>query len=91
MNLSEISQKVGELNNWFLEQNFIEKVFEFSNFNTSIVFINEVAKISNELNHYPDILISYNLVRLSLTTHSEKALTIKDFEFAKMVDKININ
>jgi 4a-hydroxytetrahydrobiopterin dehydratase len=36
--------------------------------------------------HHPDITINYNLVTLSLSTHSEGGVTEKDFQLAKEID-----
>jgi len=52
----------------------------------AIRFLNQVARLAESMNHHPDISIRYNRVGLSLTTHDEGGLTIKDF---KLAGKIN--
>ncbi|NIV15466.1 MAG: 4a-hydroxytetrahydrobiopterin dehydratase, partial [Aliifodinibius sp.] len=39
-------------------------------------------------NHHPDIMIIYNTVQLSVTTHDAGGLTEKDFELAKKVNEL---
>jgi hypothetical protein len=40
------------------------------------------------MNHHPDIEIRYNKVRVTLTTHDEGGLTMKDFKLASKIDRI---
>lgn len=88
MNLQEIQTAVGELNEWNLEVNVLVKDFQFTNFSEAMAFVNKVADIAEKENHHPDIMINYNRVRLSLTTHSAHGLTQKDFDVAKHVDAL---
>ncbi|NCO11164.1 4a-hydroxytetrahydrobiopterin dehydratase [Candidatus Pacearchaeota archaeon CG_4_9_14_0_2_um_filter_39_13] len=90
MNLAEISKRMQRLKGWALEQNSIEKIFEFSSFKRAINFVNQVADIAENKEHHPDMIISYRIVRLSLSTHSEKTVTEKDFEVAEEIDKISL-
>jgi 4a-hydroxytetrahydrobiopterin dehydratase len=51
-------------------------------------FANEVAKIADEEDHHPDILVRYNKVKLDLWTHAANGLTENDFIVAAKVDAI---
>jgi 4a-hydroxytetrahydrobiopterin dehydratase len=86
--LGIINERMDSLNNWALEGNCIVKDYSFDNFKVALEFVNKVGEIAEEQEHHPDILVSYNKVRLSLTTHSEKGLTSKDFEVAEAIDKL---
>jgi 4a-hydroxytetrahydrobiopterin dehydratase len=88
MNLAEITEKMSELKAWSLEGNVITKDFEFKDFKEALDFVNKIGEIAEKHEHHPDIVILYNKVRLSLTTHSAKELTEKDFEVAKEIDGI---
>ncbi len=74
---------------WRLRGKNISRTFVFEDFAQSIRFVNRVAKRAELMNHHPDILIRYNRVRLSLTTHDEGGLTIKDFKLAKKINRIS--
>jgi len=50
-------------------------------------FVNRVARLAEAANHHPDITISYNRVKLALTTHDEGGLTMKDFRLAGRINK----
>ncbi|MFH1425363.1 MAG: 4a-hydroxytetrahydrobiopterin dehydratase [archaeon] len=88
LNLGEINQEMAGLNSWSLEGNSITKNFTFTNFKESLDFVNRIGEIAEKLQHHPDVLITSNEVRLALTTHSENALTHKDFQLAKEIDLI---
>ena len=51
-------------------------------------FVNTVARLAEAANHHPDIVIMYNKVRLTLTTHDEGGLTEKDFKLARRINKL---
>lgn len=88
--LFEIQNKMTKLRNWALEGSSIVKDRVFRDFKEAIEFVNKVAEIAEKHNHHPSIVISYNIVRLTLTTHEAKGLTVKDFEVAEEIDKIII-
>ena len=76
------------IDGWSLEENSLVKIFNFANFKESLDFFNKVGEIAEKHYHHPEAMISYNVVRLSLSTHSEKGLTKKDFEVARDIDKL---
>ncbi|MDX1608021.1 MAG: 4a-hydroxytetrahydrobiopterin dehydratase [Candidatus Spechtbacterales bacterium] len=61
------------------------KKFKFPDFKEAMKFVNKIANIAEEINHHPDISISYNEVALSITTHSENNLTNKDYTLARRI------
>ena len=66
----------------------IEKTFSVTGFPQSLLFVNAVGLLAESKNHHPDILIQWNKVRLSLSTHDAGGLTSKDFELAKMINQL---
>ena len=66
----------------------IRKNFEFKNFKEALDFVNKSGEIAEKEDHHPDIFLSYNKVRISLTTHSQNSLTNRDFKVAQEIDKI---
>ena len=87
LSLNIINEKMSKLDNWALEGNAITKDFRFGTFKGALDFINKIGEVAEKLNHHPDITLSNNIVRLSLTTHSENGLTSMDFELAEEIDK----
>jgi 4a-hydroxytetrahydrobiopterin dehydratase len=84
----EVRQRLGELDGWELEGDAIEKQFQFDDFSGSVDFVNRLTPAANEMNHHPDLAISWNKVTVTLSTHSEGGLTDNDFELARQIDAL---
>lgn len=67
------------------EEKFISKEFNFENFSEAMDFVNEIAGISEEMNHHPKIIIDYNKVTVESSTHDEGRVTEKDYELIKRI------
>ena len=79
---------MSKLGNWTLRQSIISRKFAFANFTQAMRFVNRAARLAEAANHHPDITISYNRVKLALTTHDEGGLTMKDFRLAGRINKL---
>jgi 4a-hydroxytetrahydrobiopterin dehydratase len=84
---SEIQEGLRTLAGWQLKGNEITKTYAHKDFIDSISFVTRVAILAEKANHHPDILIQYNKVTLTLSTHSEGGLTENDFNLAKKIDR----
>ena len=85
----DVQARLGELNgDWEKYGNCLRREFKFDDFTGAVDFVNELTPIANELNHHPDLFISWGLVRVSLISHSEHGITEKDFELAKKLDEL---
>jgi 4a-hydroxytetrahydrobiopterin dehydratase len=84
----EAEELAKETPQWTLKDNAIEREFKFDGFREAMDFINEVADIAESEDHHPDIYISYNKVRLELSTHAIGGLSRNDFIVAAKVDKV---
>ena len=89
LSLTRVQQRLAELDDWAIEgATDLVREYTFERFADAIGFVNSVAALAGQHNHHPTILIQYTSVRLTLTTHSEHALTEKDFDLAKAIDGI---
>ena len=68
----------------------IEKVFKTGSFLAGMAFLTQVAAVAEELNHHPDVLLTYPRVTIQLTTHDAGGLTEKDFELARRIDALGV-
>ena len=66
----------------------ISRTFGFKDFPAAIKFINKVAVLAEKEWHHPDIDVRWNKVALTLTTHDQGGLTVKDFALAKKFDRL---
>ena len=63
----------------------IIKEYSFQNFKIAMNFVNKVAELAEQLNHHPDIHISYNKVRIESWTHDTGRVTEKDRELMEAI------
>ena len=85
----DVQTRLGELGEgWEKYGNSLRREFKFDDFSGSVDFVNRLTPVANEMNHHPDLFISWNLVRVSLISHSEHGITEKDFELAKKLDEL---
>ena len=85
---SEIDSRLAELEGWEREGETIAKTFELADFVGSVEFINRVVEPAEEMGHHPDLSVSWNKVRVSITTHAAGGLTENDFELAKRIEGV---
>jgi 4a-hydroxytetrahydrobiopterin dehydratase len=82
----QVKERLSGLDGWDGKGDAIEKQFQFEDFSGSVDFVNRITPVANEMNHHPDLAISWNTVTVTLSTHSEGGLTDNDFELAKKID-----
>jgi len=75
---------------WSLGEREITREFRFRDFRQAMDFVNNVASIANAEDHHPDIFVSYNNVRLTLSTHKIGGLSMNDFIMAAKIDLLAI-
>ena len=81
-----ITEHLAQLKDWKRQGNVIRKQYPFSGFIAAMAFVNLVAAEAEAMDHHPDILIEFNRVTLTLSTHSAGGLTELDFQLARKVD-----
>jgi 4a-hydroxytetrahydrobiopterin dehydratase len=82
----EVEGRLGELDGWQREGDSIRRQFQFEDFVGSVDFVNRITPLAEEMNHHPDLEISWNKVTVTLSTHSEGGLTANDFELASKIE-----
>lgn len=84
----QVSQMMQQTPGWELEDNRLVRRFRFKDFKQAMAFTNKVAALAEAEGHHPDIHISWNRVRIELTTHAIKGLSENDFIMAAKIDMI---
>lgn len=85
----KIERLLAEYRGWqLIEDKRLLKEFKFKGFKEAMRFVNLAADIAEEQGHHPGINITYNKVKISLTTHAAGGLTENDFIMAKLIDEI---
>jgi 4a-hydroxytetrahydrobiopterin dehydratase len=73
---------------WELAGNSIVRTLTFADFAEAMAFVNRVAEVAEEMNHHPDIAISWNKVTLTQSTHVAGGLTEHDFHLARRLNAL---
>lgn len=66
----------------------IQRTYQFPDFAAAMRFVNAVAGAADAMDHHPDILVRYNKVTLTLSTHDAGGITHKDFDLAAQCDEL---
>ncbi|HEU5252878.1 MAG TPA: 4a-hydroxytetrahydrobiopterin dehydratase [Solirubrobacterales bacterium] len=85
---AEIEERLAGLSGWARKGNAIEKSFERGDFVGSVRFLDSLVGPAEEMNHHPDVAISWDTVTVTISTHSEGGLTANDFELAGRIDSL---
>ena len=85
----EIRDRLENLDGWEREGDAIRKQFQLQDFKGSVDFVNRLTPVAEDMNHHPDLEISWNKVTVRISTHSEGGLTGNDFELASKIDSLS--
>ena len=65
---------------------YLSRVYNFSNFEQSLSFINKVSNVAEEENHHPDLKFAWGYAEVNIFTHKINGLTLSDFILASKID-----
>jgi 4a-hydroxytetrahydrobiopterin dehydratase len=85
---AEIEKRLGELDGWERSGDAITKTFERGDFVGSVKFVDSLVEPAEGMNHHPDLEISWDKVKVTITNHAEGGLTANDFELAGKIDAL---
>jgi 4a-hydroxytetrahydrobiopterin dehydratase len=66
----------------------ITKTFDFDDYHQTIAFVNAVAEVAHQMDHHPELTVSYSRCVVSFSTHSVSGVTHNDIEAARRVDTL---
>ena len=85
----ELAQKMDTLNGWEIQgTEKIYKHFSFKNFKQALDFTNKVGAVAEEIQHHPEIYLTWGKVKIEILTHEAAQLTQADFDLAAKIDQI---
>jgi 4a-hydroxytetrahydrobiopterin dehydratase len=73
---------------WTREGSQISRTVGRRDFRDAILFVGALAYHAEQANHHPDILVQWNRVTLTLSTHSAGGLTEADFAMARLINTL---
>lgn len=83
-----IQERLSGLEGWERDGDRIRKQFKRDDFVGSVDFVKALVEPAEDMNHHPDLEISWNTVTVSITNHAQGGLTEADFELAKRIDAL---
>lgn len=87
----EAAEEVAHLPEWQIVDSELSRTFGFENYLAGADFARSAASVAEQLNHHPDILITWGKVRVSVHTHDVGGLSPYDFELARRLNKLISN
>jgi 4a-hydroxytetrahydrobiopterin dehydratase len=88
LNEAQIMDAIKLVPEWGDTGETIQRTYQFSDFVKAMAFVGKVAEAAEKNQHHPDILIRYNKVTLTLSTHDAGGITMKDFDLAAKCDTL---
>jgi len=86
--MEDLEKEIKDLAGWEKVENKLKKNFKFKDFIEAFSFVTRIALISEKMNHHPDITISYNSVRIDLTTHDINSVSKNDIILAGKIEEL---
>jgi len=84
----EIEARLADLPGWERSGEAIAKSFKRGDFVGAVEFVSSLVGPAEEMNHHPDLEVSWETVTVSISTHSEGGLTASDFELAQKIEAL---
>lgn len=85
----KIQELLASFKGWeVIDDKKIVKEFKFNDFAGTKYFLDIVALLAQEQGHHPVMTISYNKLKITLTTHAVAGLSDNDFIMARIIDEL---
>ena len=84
----EITTALASLRGWTRSGDSITSTAVLTDFREAMLYTGAVAYLAERANHHPDVLIQWNRVTLTLSTHSEGGLTAADMALAGQINAL---
>ena len=73
---------------WQPTDKTIHRTFKTGSFVKGVELINAIKDLAEAANHHPDIILTYAAVIVTLTTHDEGTVTMKDTAMAEQINRL---
>jgi len=71
-----------------IDGHHLEKEYRFPDFVQALEFTNRIGELAEEVNHHPNICLTWGRVRVELWTHKIDGLNEADFVWAAKADRV---
>ena len=84
----KIKEELSNMDGWIFKDNQVSKSYNFDKYMDGIKFVNVLARVAEEVNHHPDLVVGWCKVSVSFTSHDQGGVTSDCISMAKNVDKL---
>jgi len=81
-----ILEAISKLPDWSFENEQLTKTYKFDSYYEGLVFANVIGYLAQCMNHHPDMLIGYQTVKVTLSTHDSGGVTDLDVALAGKIE-----
>lgn len=74
----QVDASLKKLKEWSLAGEAIQRTYQFPNFIVAMKFVDTIAQQAEADQHHPDMLIRYNRVTVTLSTHDVGGISEKE-------------
>lgn len=84
----DIEKRLSQFPEWDYNEGKLYTEFEFDNFKDCFSAMSRIAFECEAQDHHPEWTNVYNLLTISLSTHTANGVTEKDFKLAEAIEAI---
>ena len=77
----------GELPQWQVADGTLQRTYRTSGWKSTLILASTIGHLAEAAWHHPDLHLTYDSVRVNLSTHSANGLTEKDFVLAAKIEE----
>ena len=88
LNDEQVEAELTTVPGWSQSDSSIVIVVTRKDFRDALLFVNAVGYLAERAGHHPDVLVQWNKVTLTLSTHSAGGLTDADFALAREINAL---
>nr|WP_321450954.1 4a-hydroxytetrahydrobiopterin dehydratase [uncultured Carboxylicivirga sp.] len=89
LNEEEVTKRMEQLDGWKAVNNHhLQRSFDFKDFQSALVFVNQVGQVAEQENHHPEICFTWGKVDIRIWTHKIDGLHDNDFILAAKITNL---
>src|ERR1700758_4888328 len=85
---TELERELAGLPGWERRDGALRRRFEFPDFATALALANRVGEKAEEVNHHPDLLVTWGAVEVAWVNHAAGGITEVDVRMARATDEL---
>ena len=91
MNLTseQLATELESLPGWTIDGNELTKAFRFGAYADNLAFVTMIGRKADQVDHHPDLIVTYPQVQVRLSTHTTGGVTSKDVDLARVIQAVS--